>query len=107
MTLASSFAVHYRAEASIMCYRICIALPLLFVTIAAAQESSIPLTLAPYPLPAKAQQALGQLAAETDVLILGELHGTQEVPQLASALLEPLSKEGYGILALEIPADQQ
>ena len=67
--------------------RICVALPLLLVATAAAQDSPIPETLTPYPLPAKAQQALTQLAAETDVLVLGETHGTQEVPQLAAGLL--------------------
>jgi hypothetical protein len=60
----------------------------------------------PYTLPDKVQQALIHLATQTDVLILGELHGTQEVPAIAAALLEPLSKLGYGALALEIPADE-
>jgi len=63
--------------------------------------------LQPYPLPAKAEKALTGLAGTTDVLVLGELHGTQEVPAIASALLAPLSKLGYGVLALEMPADQQ
>ena len=48
-----------------------------------------------------------ELAGESDVLILGENHGTQEVPAVAAALLAPLSELGYGALALEIPADDQ
>lgn len=67
----------------------------------------IPNALEPYPLPARVLAALDKLAAESEVLILGEFHGTQEVPAVASALLAPLSKRGYGILALEIPTDQQ
>jgi hypothetical protein len=63
--------------------------------------------LHPYALPADAENALTALAAETDVLILGETHGTQEVPAVAAALVEPLSKLGYGVLALEIPTDVQ
>ena len=63
--------------------------------------------LDPYPLPAPARQALLDLAAQSDVLILGEIHGTQEVPAIAAALLEPLTKLGYQALALEIPADQR
>ena len=51
---------------------------------------SIP-ELVPYALPPKTEQALVNLAGETDVLILGELHGTQEVPAVATALLAPLS----------------
>jgi len=71
-----------------------------------ALGQSIP-DLAPYQLPPKAEQALVNVASESDVLIFGELHGTQEVPAVAAALLAHLSKLGYGILALEIPADQQ
>lgn len=64
-------------------------------------------TLDPYPLPAKVLADLDKLGGESDVLILGEVHGTQEVPGVAAALLAPLSKRGYGVLALEIPTDQQ
>jgi hypothetical protein len=84
-----------------------VALTILFFNSAVAWAQLVPERLEPYPLPSKAQQALGELAAESDVLILGEIHGTQEVPAVAAALLAPLSKLGYGVLALEIPADQQ
>ena len=64
-------------------------------------------SLEPYPLPSKARQALVELAGKSDILILGEIHGTQEVPAIAVALLESLAKQGYRALALEIPSDQQ
>jgi hypothetical protein len=83
-----------------------IAFTILCLTACPALAQPVP-DLAPYPLPAKTAAALADLAGQTDVLILGETHGMQEVPQIAAALLEPLSKLGYGILALEIPADQQ
>jgi hypothetical protein len=73
----------------------------------AARAQVVPDTLERYPLPTKAKHAIGALAAESDVLIVGEIHGTQEVPQLVAGLLAPLSQLGYGILAMEIPADQQ
>src|SRR5262249_44664864 len=63
--------------------------------------------LAPYALPSKSQHALKEIAGQCDVLVLGEIHGTQEVPAIVTALLEPFTKLGYGLLALEIPADQQ
>jgi hypothetical protein len=63
--------------------------------------------LAPYPLPAKAKEALGELAGKSDILILGEIHGTQEVPAIAVALLQPLTEQGYRAIALEVPSDQQ
>lgn len=69
-------------------------------------EPAIP-PLEPYPLPSKATQALVEIAGKSDILILGELHGTQEVPAIAVALLEPLAKQGYRALALEVPSDQQ
>lgn len=69
-------------------------------------QPAIP-SLEPYPLPSKVRQALVELAGQSDILILGEQHGTQEVPALAVALLEPLAKQGYRALALEIPSDQQ
>jgi hypothetical protein len=67
----------------------------------------VPQSLEPYPLPAKALDGLTKLAAESDVLVLGELHGTRETPAVAAALLAPLSELGYAALALEIPADER
>src|SRR5690348_5124253 len=73
---------------------------------AAVLAQAIP-SLEPYPLPSKARQALVELAGKSDILILGEIHGAHETPAIAVALLEPLAKQGYRALALEIPSDQQ
>jgi len=63
--------------------------------------------LPPYPLPADVEQSLATLGSECDVLLVGETHGTQEVPAAVEALLAPLTKLGYRALALEVPHDQQ
>ncbi len=59
--------------------------------------------LAPYELCAEVLQALVNVAVTSDVLIFGELHGTQEVPRLLLSLLSALTMVGYRGLALEIP----
>jgi len=61
--------------------------------------------LTPYELAGPAAAALLALAEESDVLLIGETHGTQEVPRLMLGLLDPLAARGYGGLALELPAD--
>lgn len=61
----------------------------------------------PYPLPAEVRQPLATLASECDVLLIGETHGTREVPAIIEELLAPLSKLGYRALALEVPRDAQ
>ena len=53
-------------------------------------------------IPDAVREALRQLAQECDFLLFGELHGTQEPPQLIAALLDDLTARGYGGLALEI-----
>jgi hypothetical protein len=63
--------------------------------------------LPPYPLPAEASRALDELAARSDVLVVGEMHGTREVPALVAGMLPSLAKQGYGVLAVEVPSDQQ
>jgi hypothetical protein len=63
--------------------------------------------LKPYPLPPEASTSIEKLAASSDVLLLGEFHGTQEVPQLVAGLLAPLSELGYHMLALEVPNNHQ
>ena len=63
--------------------------------------------LKPLPLPPAAKAQLENLAATSDILILGEMHGTQEVPELVASLLGPLAKLGYHTLALEVPSDEQ
>lgn len=61
--------------------------------------------LEPYRLPASVERSITELAAQSDVLLLGETHGTQEVPAVGKALLTPLTKLGYNVLALEVPSD--
>jgi erythromycin esterase-like protein len=63
--------------------------------------------LRPYPLASDLTRSLEETAAQSDILILGECHGTQEVPALAASLLTPLGNLGYNTLAIEVPADQQ
>jgi hypothetical protein len=48
-----------------------------------------------------------ELASESDLLVFGECHGTQEVPRLILGLLDELSTRGYRGIALEIPHDQR
>ena len=77
---------------------------------AGSQVPATPVPLPPlasYALPAKAAGTVASLAARSDVLILGEIHGTQEVPEMTASLLPELNKMGYRAIAVEIPADQQ
>jgi len=90
-----------------MLMRICVALSLALSTGAAAFAQVGRQALKPYPLAPAVQRSLNELAAQSDMLILGETHGTQEVPAVAAALLAPLTKLGYLVLAVEVPADQQ
>ncbi len=46
------------------------------------------------------------LAQGSDLLLLGETHGTQEVPRLASELIPLLTSLGFGAIGLELPEDQ-
>lgn len=63
--------------------------------------------LPPYSLPTAVRDSLTALAKECDVTILGETHGTKEVPAIAEALLDPLTKSGYRAIALEVPRDAE
>lgn len=63
--------------------------------------------ISPIILPPSVGAKLCALAASTDVLILGEMHGTREVPRLVLGLLDQLKRFGYTILALEIPQSQE
>jgi hypothetical protein len=60
-----------------------------------------------YPLPLDVRQSLKTLANDCDLLVVGEVHGTKEVPAIVEALLPTLTKLGYRTLALEIPRDEQ
>lgn len=79
-----------------------------FILLAAATraEVAIPEQQA-YPLPADVQQSLATLASECDLIVLGETHGTKEVPAIVEELLATLTRLEYGALALEVPRDQQ
>ena len=65
------------------------------------------LELPPYEISPDVVQVLIDVAATSDVLLFGELHGTQEVPQLLVRLLDDLAAVGYRGLALEIPRDER
>jgi hypothetical protein len=60
-----------------------------------------------YPLPPAPKAAIENLAASSDLLILGEMHGTQEVPELVASLLAPLTELGYTTIAIEVPNNYQ
>ncbi len=90
-----------------MLTRIIVSVVVMFAArVAACAESELQ-ALTPYPLPAAAEQPIKELADRSDVLILGESHGSKEVPEIVAALLPALSKMGYQVLALEVPSDQQ
>ena len=63
--------------------------------------------IAPYELPPPVKAELLALAAESDLLLLGETHGTQEVPRLVLGLRDDLAALGYGGLGLEMPRGEQ
>lgn len=63
--------------------------------------------IAPYELPPPVKAELLALAAKSDLLLLGETHGTQEVPRLVLGLLDDLAALGYGCLGLEMPRGEQ
>jgi hypothetical protein len=90
-----------------MLMRMCVAMTLVLLACVAAIAQPSPQTLEPYPLPSGVQRSVDELAAQSDVLVLGEIHGTQEVPAVAAGLLAPLTKLGYGVLAVEVPEDQR
>ncbi len=61
----------------------------------------------PYDLPQPAKAQLLDLAGQSDIFLLGEIHGTQEVSALVLGLFDDLSRLGYGGLGLEIPQGQK
>ena len=63
--------------------------------------------IVPYELPTDVKKQLLDLAARSDFLLLGEMHGTQEVPRLVLGLLDDLASLGYGGLGLEMPRGEQ
>lgn len=73
----------------------------------AAQAQEVLQELTSYLLPSEVERSVATVAGECDILVLGEVHGMQEVPAVAASLLAPLSKLEYRGLALEIPHDEQ
>jgi hypothetical protein len=61
----------------------------------------------PYPLPAEVRESLTKVASESDILIFGETHGTQELPAIVETILDTLNKLGYRVIALEVPHNEQ
>ena len=61
----------------------------------------------PYDLPPLVKAQLLELAARSNLLLLGEMHGMQEVPRLVLGLLDGLASLGYGGLALELPRGEE
>jgi len=59
--------------------------------------------ITPYDLPSTVKAELLALAARSDLLLLGEVHGTQEVPRLVLGLLDELAALSYGSIGFEIP----
>ena len=64
-------------------------------------------TILPYTLPLDVKAELLELAANSDLLLFGETHGTQEVPRLVLGLLDDLDAIGYVGLGLEIGPGEQ
>ena len=86
-----------------MLMRICVVLTFAISTCTSAFAQFGPQALKPYTLAPAVQRSANELAAQCDVLILGETHGTQEVPAVAAALLAPPMSLGYQVLAVEVP----
>src|SRR4051794_7049561 len=82
-------------------------LPLIVVVVtlaAATLKAEVPSpTQLPYPLLPDVRESLTKVASESDILILGETHGTQDVPAIVETLLDTLSKLGYRVIAIEVP----
>ena len=89
-----------------MNYLKCITVMVTMLSATSSAEVAIP-EQRPYPMPAKVRQSLTALASGCDVLVVGEVHGTQEVPAIVEGLLDALSKLGFRALALEAPHDEQ
>jgi hypothetical protein len=81
--------------------------PVIEVQASVTPEAEVDIRQIPFALPSAVTGSIEQFASQCDVLTLGEVHGTQEVPLLTLALLAPLTKLGYKVLALEIPKDQE
>lgn len=59
--------------------------------------------LPPYPLPDEVRSAIRDLSVRSDILFIGEGHGTHEVPLVVAAIAGDIQPFGYRALALEMP----
>jgi hypothetical protein len=90
-----------------MFLRASVAAALVMLLPAPVRAQDGPAPLSPFLLSKQIQQSLDAAAAASDVLLIGETHGTRETSEIGAALLAPLPKLGYGVLAVEVPADRQ
>ena len=65
------------------------------------------LTIEEYPLPSDIADQIASLAEQAAALFIGEIHGTQEIPQIVAGLLPMLHKRGYRGLGVEVPGFEQ
>lgn len=84
--------------------------PLLFSALLAACATPAPRTSADAPLPAGVAEAAQRLLPyweQHPLLVIGEIHGTQETPALVAALLHTAKRDEPLLLGLEIPRQEQ
>ena len=60
-----------------------------------------------YPLPSPVQARISELAQRADCLLIGEIHGTLEIPRIVASLLPIMWDHGYRGLGVEIPQLEQ
>ena len=60
-----------------------------------------------YPLPPDVLANITDLAKTADCLLIGEIHGTQEIPRIVASLLPMLKVHGYRGIGVEIPHIEQ
>jgi len=60
-----------------------------------------------YSLPSEIFAKLVELAESADALLIGEIHGTQEIPCTVAGFLPMLYERGYRGLGVEVPHFEQ
>ena len=65
------------------------------------------LTIEDYQLPTEVFVNMIELAVNADALLIGEIHGTQEIPCIVAGLLPMLHNRGYRGLGVEVPRFEQ
>lgn len=69
--------------------------------------SNVEATAAPTTAVDVAAQELIEAAADSRIVVLGELHGTREVPELATVLAKRYAEQGPLVLAMEVSQSEQ